>query len=578
MTTRPNVVFVLTDDQGYGDLGCTGNPWVKTPCIDQFYQESVRLTNFHVGPTCAPTRAGLMSGHYANSTGVWHTIGGRSLLRDGEWTLAQALSEHGYKTGIFGKWHLGDSHPYRPEDRGFQKSVIHGGGGISQTPDYWGNDYFDDTYFVDGQPQKFQGYCTDMFFHEALNFINENKDTPFFCYIATNAPHGPYNVPDDYADQYRGKVMENRARFYGMITNIDDNFANLRQKLKDLSIEKDTILIFMTDNGSSMALSYDENGAVVEGYNAGLRGLKDSPYDGGHRTPFFIQWKNGGIDGGRDIDDLTANVDFMPTILDLCSIQTDRSFHGISLKNALLNKATIPDRTIVTDSQRVAQPIKWRKSCAMTKKWRLINGIELYDIESDRCQENDVSSQFPDIVEKLREGYEKWWNLVSVDFDKIVPFHLNKENYLTAHDWRGDESNCVWNQGQVRQGQESKGYWEIAVDIPGRYRIRLYRWSIETGYRLSQGIDGNDSGFCREYIHPDSWNRFEGGRAIPICKALLRIDQDVYTQKTDPEDTFAEFIVDLSVGEYQLEGIFKTKISQFGAYYAKIDKLENEES
>lgn len=570
---QPNIVFVLTDDQGYGDLGCTGNPWVKTPSIDAFYQESVRLTNFHVGPTCAPTRAGLMTGHYANSTGVWHTIGGRSLLREGEWTLAQALSEHGYKTGIFGKWHLGDAYPYRPQDRGFHKSVIHGGGGISQTPDYWGNDYFDDTYFVNGKPQKFEGYCTDVFFKEGLNFIEENKNCPFFCYIATNAPHGPYNVSDFYANQYRAQVMENRARFYGMITNIDENFALLRQRLADLEIEKNTILIFMTDNGSSMALSYDENGVVTEGYNAGLRGLKDSPYDGGHRTPFFIRWENGGIDGGRDIDDLTANVDFMPTILDLCSIHTDRSFHGISLKDALLKKKAIPDRIVVTDSQRVPQPIKWRKSCAMTKKWRLINGTELYDIENDRGQENDVSTKFPHIVAKLREGYEKWWDLVSVDFNKTIPIHAGTENYLSSHDWRGDESNCVWNQGQVRDGQETKGYWEIAIDTPGQYRFRLYRWSIETGYRLAQGIEGNDSGFLREFVHPASWNRFEGGRAIPIRKATLRINQDVFSQRVHPDDIFAEFIIKLEAGEYQLEGIFETISSHLGAYYVKIEQL-----
>jgi len=155
-TKRPNIVFVLTDDQGYGELGCHGNPVIETPNIDAFHGESVRLTDYHVGPTCAPTRAGLMTGHYHNSTGVWHTIGGRSLLRRDEWSLATALSEAGYVTGLYGKWHLGDNYPYRPQDRGFQHVVAHGGGGVGQTPDYWGNNYDDDCYAVDGEWTPFE--------------------------------------------------------------------------------------------------------------------------------------------------------------------------------------------------------------------------------------------------------------------------------------------------------------------------------------------------------------------------------------------------------------------------------------
>lgn len=570
---QPNVVLVLTDDQGYGDLGCTGNPWVQTPNIDQFYKESVRLTNYHVGPTCAPTRAGLMTGHYANSTGVWHTIGGRSLLRKNEYTLAQALSENGYQTGIFGKWHLGDSYPYRPQDRGFQKTVVHGGGGISQTPDYWGNDYFDDTYLVDGVPQKFTGYCTDVFFDTALKFIEENKNTPFFCYIATNAPHAPYNVENRYADVYRGKVMEDRARFYGMITNIDDNFARLRKHLSELGLERDTILIFMTDNGSSAALSYDENGAVIEGYNAGLRGLKNSEYDGGHRTPFFIKWDNGRIQGGRDINRLCANVDFMPTILDLCGIKTERTFHGISLKDGLTEKQEREDdRIVVTDSQRVPQPIKWRKSCVMTKEWRLINGEELYNMETDRHQDHNIADRHPELVEKLRAGYEDWWETVKVDFEKTIPIYIDRENYLTAHDWRGDVTNCVWHQGLVRQGQQTTGYWEVKVVEDGQYNVKLYRWSKETGYAIRQGIKGNDSGFDKDKVSEKWHNWYENGVAMAIDTAILKIGSERIVQEVKSEDTYAEFELALSAGEYKLEGIFRGKDIELGAYYAQITR------
>ena len=225
---RPNVVFVLTDDQGYGDLGCHGNDVIGTPNVDRHHADGVRFTDFHVGTTCAPTRAGLLTGHDCNSAGVWHTIGGRSLLREDEWTLADALREAGYRTGHFGKWHLGDSQPFRPHERGFERSIYHAGGGIGNTGDPWGNDYFDDTYYVNGDPERFAGYCTDVFFREGLRFIEEHREEPFFCYIATNAPHTPLNVEPRYVALYRDAVPhEERARFYGMITNIDENFGAL---------------------------------------------------------------------------------------------------------------------------------------------------------------------------------------------------------------------------------------------------------------------------------------------------------------------------------------------------------------
>jgi arylsulfatase A-like enzyme len=183
---RPNVVLVMTDDQGYGDLACHGNSIIKTPNLDALHAQSTRLTNFHVGPTCSPTRASLMTGRYCNRTGVWHTVMGRSLLRKDEVTMADVFRAGGYKTGIFGKWHLGDNYPFRPQDRGFDEVLIHKGGGIGNTQDYWGNDYFDDTYFRNGRPERFEGYCTDVWFTEAIKFIEANKDRPFFCYLPTN--------------------------------------------------------------------------------------------------------------------------------------------------------------------------------------------------------------------------------------------------------------------------------------------------------------------------------------------------------------------------------------------------------
>ncbi len=282
---KPNVIIVITDDQGMGDLACMGNPIIKTPTLDDFHNESVRFTNFHVSSKCAPTRGSLMSGRHANRLNVYNTLTGRCLLFEDEVILPQIFAQNGYITGMFGKWHLGDNYPFRPEDRGFQEVVRHGGGGVTQAPDFWGNDYFDDTYWHNGHPEQYEGYCTDVFFSEALRFIEENKDRPFFCYISTNAPHGPHNLPGQYYDIYREMnvdgLTEGVKRFYGMITNIDDNFNTLRKKLDGLNLSENTILIFMTDNGTA---------AGHQVYNAGMRGRKGSEYEGGHRVPFYIYW------------------------------------------------------------------------------------------------------------------------------------------------------------------------------------------------------------------------------------------------------------------------------------------------
>ncbi|MCP5116450.1 MAG: arylsulfatase, partial [bacterium] len=290
----PNVVLLITDDQGYGDLGCHGNPVLRTPNLDRFHDDSVRFTDFHVDPLCAPTRAGLLTGRYAYRTGVTAAYAGRSILRRDEKTMADILAGGGYRNGLFGKWHLGDNWPYRPNERGFDETVACWSGGVTQAADWWGNDYFDDTYYRNNVPEKFNGYCTDVFFDEGLRFIERNADRPFFLYLPTNAPHAPYWVDKKYSRPYAEQgVDEPRASFYGMITNIDENFARLRGKLQELGIEDNTILIFMTDNGSSAGWR--------DGNNAGMRAGKGSNYDGGHRVPFFIRWPAGRIGGGRDI-------------------------------------------------------------------------------------------------------------------------------------------------------------------------------------------------------------------------------------------------------------------------------------
>ncbi|MBO9606090.1 MAG: arylsulfatase [Paenibacillaceae bacterium] len=484
MKNKPNIVLVITDDQGYGDLGCHGNPVLRTPHLDRMFEDSVRLADFHVGPTCAPTRAGLMTGHDHNSTGVWHTIGGRSLLREGEVSLADLCRANGYATGLFGKWHLGDNYPYRPQDRGFDEAVVHGGGGIGQTPDYWGNDYFDDTYYDRGAPRSFEGYCTDVWFRLGLEFIERccDDDEPFLCVIATNAPHAPFQVEERYAAPYLGRVPDDRAKFYGMIACIDDNFGVLRRRLVQLNAADDTILIFMTDNGSATGCELDQGGFVAEGYNAGMRGKKGSPYEGGHRVPLFLRWPAGGIGGGRDVGELAAYTDVVPTLLDLCGMAAPEglAFDGRSLAPLLRGtQEPWPARAVVTDSQRVPVPVKWKSSAVMRGKWRLINGSELYRLDVDPGQRNDVAAQYPQLIDELRQAYDRWWERVSRQFGEEIPIRIGSPHEpvarITSHDWRGGASDCAWNQGQIRAGKRCHSYVEVAVEAAGRYRFELRR-------------------------------------------------------------------------------------------------------
>lgn len=439
---KPNVVLIITDDQGYGDVGVHGNEMIQTPSLDALYKQSVHLTDFHVDPTCSPTRSALMSGRYSTRTGVWHTIMGRSLMSTHEWTVAEVFQANGYQTGMFGKWHLGDNYPLRPLDQGFSFAFNHGGGGVGQGPDYWGNDYFDDTYWRNAKPEATEGYCTDVWFDNAIDYIREHKDEPFFVYLSTNAPHGPYLVDEKYSKPYEEKgVAQPMAKFYGMITNIDENVGRLDKELHDLGLANNTILIFMTDNGSAAGWRAPKN-AKWPGFNSGMRGGKGSEYDGGHRVPFFIRWPDGKLEGGRDVNQLSAHIDVLPTLTDLCDIKdkASKSRDGVSLTRALAgNNKVLQDRTILVHSQRVEYPQKLRKCSVMTSQWRLVNGKELFDIKADPGQQQDVSEEHPEVVKQLQQEYENWWTSLSTVFDDFVRIglgsHDEPESLLHSHDW-----------------------------------------------------------------------------------------------------------------------------------------------
>ncbi len=538
----------MTDDQGYGDLACHGNEVIVTPNLDRLHAQSIRLTDFHVDPTCSPTRSALMSGRYSSRTGVWHTIMGRSLLGRDEVTMADVFSASGYRTAIFGKWHLGDNYPYRPQDRGFQEVLIHGGGGVGQGPDYWGNDYFDDTYFHNGKAKKFEGYCTDIWFDGALKFIEANKDGPFFCYLPTNAPHGPYNVADKYSKPYRDKgVKDNQANFYGMITNIDENIGRLMRRLQELGLEQNTILIFMTDNGTS------------GDYAGGMRGKKGSEYEGGHRVPFFIRWPGGGLRGPGDIDRLSAHIDVLPTLIELCGLKLPRDvrFDGASLAPLLKGETNRwPDRTLLVHSQRIEHPEKWRKCAVMTQQWRLINGKELYDIKLDPLQEKDVAAANPEVVERLRQSYEQWWADLSRDFDKyceiVVGSDRQNPTRLMSHDWHSPDP--AWSQQAVRNGSKANGFWAVEIERDGTYEFELRRWPVE----LDAPING----------------AIARGKAITATNARLKVADVDVSRPISKEDRAVTFRVKLKAGKTRLETWFTdNEGTSRGAYYVYAKRL-----
>jgi len=560
---KPNVILVMTDDQGYGDLGCHGNTIIKTPNIDKLYTESVRLTHFHVSPTCAPTRAALMTGRYSLRTGIWHTVMGRSIVRRDEVTMADVFKASGYRTGIFGKWHLGDNDPYRPEDRGFNEALIHGGGGVGQGPDYWGNDYFDDTYFHNGKPQKHEGYCTDVWFDEAMKFIETNKDRPFFVYLPTNAPHSPFHVADQYRKLYQGNPDVTNPAFYGMITNIDENMARLLARLKTLGLEQNTILIFMTDNGSSDGVALDKKGFVTQGFNAGMRGKKASQYEGGHRVPCFIRWPAGGLGDGVDIDRLAAHFDLLPTLIELCELKKPQGvdFDGRSLVPLLKgNVDGWPDRAIMVDTQRVEQPIKWRRCVVMTQRWRLIDGQELYDMQVDPGQRHDVADQHSKVVAKLRQTYEDWWADVSERFDEYceIPLGADQENVVTlmGMDWHMEKGKVPpWSQDVIRRGPATNGFWAVEVVRDGVYEIALRRWPVEIDQPITAAI--------------------KNGKAIRATQARLKVADVDVTQPIPESASAVTFRVNLKAGKTRLQSWFVDEGTgeSRGAYYVYVQRL-----
>ncbi len=547
MPQQPNLIFIITDDQGYGDLGYQGNPWLQTPNLDQMARESVQLDNHHHDPLCSPSRAALLTGKYACRNGVWHVVHGRHLLHPEAVTMADVFAANGYRTGMFGKWHLGDNYPFAPQYRGFEQTLCHRGGGIGELPDYWGNNYIDDTYFHNGEPLKCQGYCTDVFFDAALQFIEANANVPFFVYLATNAMHSPFIVPENYSAPYRALgIPEDRANFYGMIANFDENMGRLFVRLKALGLDEDTIVVFTADHGT--AGGYEP--ATADGFNAGLRGKKGSVYDGGHQVNFFLRWL-GQLPAEQKITQLTAHIDILPTLIDLCGLRLEvpLEFDGLSLTPLISDPAMqLPERSIIVQLQTDI-PQKWHHTVLLKGNWRLVNGTQLYDIQNDRAQEHDIASSCPQVVATLRQEYDRWWRGMRAAFAQSVPIPVGNqyENpaLLSARDWHPTEGSVPWMQDWIDDpAYDANGYWLIDVLEPGSYKIEL-----------------------RSYPR-------EAKMPLDATKASLQIGEIEQSQVIPPGECAVVFRVELRAGPTSIctSLVDASGTRQRGAYYTYVQK------
>jgi len=556
---RPNVVLILTDDQGYGEIGAHGNDLIQTPELDRLHDEGVGLVIFHVNIVCSPSRAAVMTGKYSTHVGVWHTLGGRDMVYPDETMMPQVFADNGYKTQMIGKWHIGDSFPYRPEDRGFHEVYRIGGGSPGQVADYWENSLFDMHYWNGKTWNQSEGFCTDTQFDAAIDFIGRNKNQPFFTYISCTAVHSPIGAPDEYLAMYEGQSKEIQT-FYGMVSNLDWNVGRLRAFLKENGLAENTILVFMTDNGSAC----DKKNAY-DTFNGGMRGKKGSDYDGGHRVPCFVYWPAGGLPKGADIEPVTAHIDLLPTFVEACGLKSNVESDGTSLLPLLKNPKTKLDRVLVTEGKVGNRSELFASSCVMQGDWRLVKGSELFNIADDPGQENNVAKGNPEIVERLRGGYENWHAEMKKGFEResrsVVGDPRANPAKLFCMDLHAfpkvgkqkQKGKTVWNQKAVKKGDAYHGLWKLEVAQAGTYEISLRRFPEESGLKFSDTPP-------------------KGG-AVEYKKAELNIGTIREEKQVDMESGKVTFTVDLIAGPVEMDAIFMdSKGKKTSAYYVSVFK------
>lgn len=490
----PNIVLIITDDQGWGDLGYHGNPAIQTPHLDELAKESVRFTSFYVSPVCAPTRSSLLTGRYSLRTGVYGTNNGHATMASEEVTLAELLKAKGYRTGLFGKWHLGDNYPCRPQDQGFDYALYHRSGGMSQVGDittYFRYDsaYFDPVLLENGNPVQKEGYCSDIFMDQAMAFIQESASKPFFAYLAFNAPHTPLQLPQKYDSMYQNlefrapdypsfkrpfpkmskKNKVDARKVYGMVSNIDDNVGKLRNQLKRLGLDENTLLIFMTDNGPQQVR-----------YTGGFRGQKGTVYEGGTRVPFFVSYpKKQFIDS--EVDQPFAHIDVVPTLVELCRLTSTAKLDGMSFLPNLAGINNEPtERPIFSYWQRgIEEPyrnIAVRKGdfklVGQTDYRATIQDFELFNLKTDEGEMNNLIASMPEKAQELRADFDKWYSEVIQSPHIMNPPRIvignaaENPTILNRNDAKGNWG--VWAEENIY------AYWDVEVEQAGLYDITLF--------------------------------------------------------------------------------------------------------
>jgi arylsulfatase A-like enzyme len=497
LVESPNIVLIMTDDQGIGDFGFMGNPYIKTANLDKLASESLNLTNFYVSPVCAPTRASLMTGRYSERTGIYDTFNGGAIMSEDEVTIAEVLKEHGYRTGIFGKWHLGDNYPSRPIDQGFDEVLVHRGGGMGQPGDYLNffakdSSYFDPVLFHNGQAEQTKGYCSDIFTDGAIEFIKHHNSSgaeqPFFVYLPFNAPHTPLQLPQNYYNMYkdlefdadafpikpnavpRMTEADNEAarRVYGMVTNIDDNIGRLMEVLKKENLEQNTIVVFLSDNGPQQVR-----------YKLGLRKRKSSVYSGGVRVPCLIHYP-AKYPGKQNLDIPLAHIDLLPSLLDLCGInQPDHEIDGSSFVGERASNVFL-DRTLFFEWGR-GFLVKYRNFAALKGDYKLVGNtgadselsdFELYHLKSDPYEERNRVEEDAIIASELKRGMDAWYEEIisAPNNNRFLPAFIGSEyenpTVLNRNDAKG--TPVAWRQ------EDALGYWDVKVVETANYDVTLH--------------------------------------------------------------------------------------------------------
>jgi len=583
---RPNVIIVMTDDQGYGELSVHGNPILDTPHLDKLHRQSLRLEDYHVAPMCTPTRGQLLTGLDAARNAAINVSAGRTLLRAELPTMADIFKESGYRTGLFGKWHLGDNYPYRPQDRGFEETLWFPSSHINSVPDWWNNDYFDDTYWVNGERKVIQGYCTDVYFEEAMKWMKDRQRSkePFFAYIPTNAPHGPHWSPEKELKQAK-EAMEGQelpgiaksgrdsfAGYLGMVLNVDNNMGRLMKFLEKEGLAEDTILIFQTDNGSTFGERY---------FNAGMRGRKTQLWEGGHRVPFFLRWPGGELGQPRSIDGVAQVQDVLPTLIDLCGLVPSFApkFDGVSLAPVLRGQyESVPeDRMVVINYSRMpfgfefagpdAPSVMYREGAGVLwGPWRLLEDKELYNVDTDPGQRDNVIERYPEIAAKMSAHLDEWWSEVESIANEPQPTIIghDAENpmMLTACEWL---DVFVDQQRQIRRGDLKNGWWELIVAEAGTYEFELRRWPLEADTAIASGMPA---------LELTAGSALEGA-ALPIKSARIQVGREFQSKSVQSMDKSVTFSFDLKAGPTRLYTWFESspRNGLTGAYYVYVNRV-----